>query len=77
MAFTFKAKDVITVDILDGGLIKLTSAGAISQPNHMLAERMISAIKADAGGPCTVVHLKKGFAHTHHNADGSTTTHSH
>jgi len=77
MAFTFKAKDTITVDILDGGLIKMTSAGAISQPNHMLAERMISAIKADAGGSCTVVHLKKGFEHTHTHADGTSHTHTH
>lgn len=70
-------KDVMTVEILDGGIIKITSADAISAPNHANAESLIREIRKDAGGKTTQKHLKKGHAHTHTHADGSTTTHGH
>lgn len=68
-------KDKMTVEFLDNGVIKITSADAISAPNHANAESLIREIKKDAGGKTTHKKLKKGFAHTHTHADG--TTHSH
>ena len=58
-------KDEITVEILDGGIIKITSADAISAPNHANAESLVREIKRDAGGKATHRHLKKGHVHTH------------
>lgn len=68
--------DEFDIKILPGGIIKVTSPGAISAPNHMEAEKLLAAIKKAAGGKATIKHLgKKGHAHTH--ADGSQTHHSH
>ena len=69
-------KDTITVEILDDGLIKVTSADKISAPNHMSAERFLADVAKDAGGKRTVKKIGH-HAHTHTHADGSTTTHSH
>lgn len=67
-------KDTIRVEILDDGVIKVTSADKISAPNHANAERMLQAIAEDAGGKKTVKRIGH-HAHVHTHADG--TTHAH
>lgn len=68
-------KDSIRLEVLDGGIIKITSANAISAPNHASAEKLVQAIEKDAGGKGSHKHLNKGHGHAHTHADG--TTHSH
>jgi len=66
-------KDTIAIEILDSGIIKITSADAISAPNHANAESMIREIKKSAGGKTT--HKKLGRGHVHTHADGSQHAH--
>lgn len=70
-------EDIIEISIISGGKIRITTKDSISGANHTDAEDIIKGIDENAGGPVTTEHLKKGFTHTHTNADGSTTTHSH
>ena len=63
--FTFdlkKGNDTIGVEIKDGGLIKLTSADAISAPNHVNASSLVNAVTKMAGGKPTIVNLKHNTA---------------
>jgi hypothetical protein len=60
-----KGNDTMIIEIMDGGIIKITSEDAISAPNHSNAESLIREIKKDAGGKATHKHLKKGHVHTH------------
>lgn len=69
-----KNNDTIQIEVLDNGIIKITSPNAISAPNHASAERLVQEIAKDAGGKRTMKHLGK-HARTHTHADG--TTHNH
>ncbi len=64
-------RDTMTVEILDDGIIKITSADKISAPNHVNAEKMVAAITKDAGGPVTI----KRLSHSHSHAHGHTHEH--
>ena len=71
-------KSKLKIEVIDGGVIKITSEGAVTAGAvHTSAENIIRAIREDAGGPSKVTSLKKGgvAAHSHTHADG--TTHSH
>jgi hypothetical protein len=64
--------------ILSGGLIKLTT-DLISDPAlHVEAEAFVKAVEKDSGGTFKVTAKKGGkVAHSHTDALGNTTTHSH
>lgn len=68
----------INGSILDGGLIKLTT-DLISDPAlHVEAENFVKAVEKDSGGTFKVTAKKGGkVAHSHTDALGNTTTHSH
>jgi len=67
-------KDIINITVLDGGILKMTTPGGISAPNHMEAEKLVRDIEKAVGGKTTIKHLgKSGHAHTH--ADGTSHTH--
>ena len=71
-------KSKLTIEVIEGGIIKITSEGAVTAGAvHTSAENIIRAIREDAGGPSKVTSLKKGgmAAHTHVHADGA--AHSH
>lgn len=56
------AQDIITVDILPDGSIKVTT-DPISAPNHGAAEALVRMIAEGAGGQTT---RTKRTAHHHH-----------
>jgi hypothetical protein len=72
------ADNELDIEILEGGIIKVTT-DLISDPAlHMEAEAFLKGVEKDSGGKFTVeAHKKGGKVHTHKHADGSQTTHQH
>jgi len=69
--------NTLSVEILEGGIIKITT-GLISDPAmHVEAERFVDGMEKSSGNKFTVVSKKQGRAHTHTHADGSQVTHQH
>ena len=68
----------ISGEILPGGIIKLTT-DLISDPAlHTEMENFVKAVEKDSGGTFKVTAKKGGkVAHSHTDALGNTTTHSH
>lgn len=72
------ANNELNIEILEGGIIKITT-DLISDPAlHVEADAFVKGVEKDSGGTFKVQANKKGGkVHTHHHADGSTTTHAH
>ncbi len=68
--------DDITVEILDGGNIKVTT-GKVSAANHAAAERFVQIIATLGGGETHKIQQghHHGHGHEHVHEDGA--THSH
>lgn len=67
----------LSIEILDGGVIKIET-DLISDPAlHTEAENFLKAVERDAGNTFAVKAAKKGKVHTHTHADGTTHTHAH
>lgn len=67
----------MSIEILDGGVIKIET-DLISDPAlHTEAENFLKAVEKDAGNAFTVKANKKGKVHTHVHSDGSVHSHAH
>jgi len=68
----------LDIEILPGGIIRITT-DLISDPAlHVEAENFVKAVEKDSGGTFKVTAKKGGkVAHSHTDALGNTTTHSH
>lgn len=67
--------DVIRVEILDGGLLRVTT-DPISAPNHVGAEQLLGAIARKLGGQTDT--QKRGHSHGHsHSHEHSHEHHTH
>ena len=71
------ANNELDIEILPGGIIRITT-DLISDPAlHTEAENFVKAVEKDSGGTFKVTAKKGGKVHTHTNADGTTTQHQH
>ena len=71
------ANNQLDIEILPGGIIKITT-DLISDPAlHVEAENFVKAVEKDSGGTFKVTAKKGGKVHSHTDASGHTTTHQH
>jgi hypothetical protein len=71
------ANNEMSIEILDGGQIKITTEAFTDPALHTEAENFLKAVSRDAGNAFTVKANKGGKVHTHTHADGTTHTHAH
>jgi hypothetical protein len=71
------ANNELEIEILPGGIIKITT-DLISDPAlHVEAENFVKAVEKDSGGTFKVVAKKGGKVHSHTDIHGNTTQHQH
>ncbi len=67
----------INIEILEGGIIKLTT-DLISDPAlHVEAEAFVKGVERDSGNAFKVEAHKGGKVHSHTDVHGNTTQHQH
>jgi len=69
--------NTMNIEILEGGIIKVTTEGFSDPALHTEAENFLKAVEKDSGNKFTVKANKHGKVHAHTHADGSVHTHSH